>query len=145
MLAKAFGPNSIAHHIEVTDWEGALNKAVALLEADRRVTTEYLEEVLVANQKLGPYFVVAPGIAIAHAAPGVGVLETGMALLRLEEPVVSGSNNDPVRLVFAFCAVDSDSHVELLASFAQVMSAEGNMNRLLNEPSLTVIRNLLTA
>ena len=145
MLAQAFGPNSIAHHLEATDWEGAISKAVALLEADLRVTSEYLAEVLALNQKLGPYFVVAPGIAIAHAAPGIGVLETGMALLRLEEPVVSGSNNDPVRLVFAFCAVDSDSHVELLASFAQVMSAKGNMNRLLNEPNLTVIRNLLTA
>lgn len=145
MLAKAFGPNSIAHHIEVTDWEGALSKAVALLEADLRVNSEYLEAVLVANQKLGPYFVVAPGIAIAHAAPGLGVLETGMALLRLEEPVISGSNNDPVRLVFAFCAVDSDSHVELLASFARVMTTQSNMNRLLNEPNLTIIRNLLTA
>jgi mannitol/fructose-specific phosphotransferase system IIA component (Ntr-type) len=50
-----------------------------------------------------------------------------------------------VRLVFALCAVDSDSHIELLASFAQVMSAEGNMNRLLNESNLTSIRNLLTA
>jgi PTS system ascorbate-specific IIA component len=145
VLAQAFGPNSIAHHLEVTDWEGAISGAVALLEADLRVTSEYLAEVLAMNQKLGPYFVVAPGIAIAHAAPGIGVLETGMALLRLEEPVVSGSNNDPVRLVFAFCAVDSDSHIELLASFAQVMSAEGNMNRLLNEPDLTIIRNLLTA
>lgn len=145
MLAKAFGPNSIAHHTEVTDWEGALSKAVALLEADLRVTSDYVEAVLVANQKLGPYFVVAPGIAIAHAAPGVGVLETGMALLRLEEPVVSGSNNDPVRLVFAFCAVDSDSHIELLAGFAHVMTTEGNVNKLLNEPNLTSIRNLLTA
>jgi PTS system ascorbate-specific IIA component len=145
VLAQAFGPNSIAHHLEATDWEGALSKAVALLEADLRVTSEYLAEVLASNQKLGPYFVVAPGIAIAHAAPGVGVLETGMALLRLEEPVVSGSNNDPVRLVFAFCAVDADSHIDLLASFALVMSAEGNMNRLLNEPDLAIIRNLLTA
>ena len=145
MLAQAFGPNSIAHHLEVTDWVGALSKAVALLEADLKVTSEYLAEVLASNQKLGPYFVVAPGIAIAHAAPGVGVLETGMALLRLEQPVVSGSNNDPVRLVFAFCAVDSDSHIELLAGFAKVMSAEGNVNRLLNEPNLTDIRNLLTA
>ena len=145
MLAQAFGPNSIAHHEEVTDWEGALRKAVALLESDQRVTSEYLVEVLALNQKLGPYFVVAPGIAIAHAGPGVGVLETGMALLRLAEPVVSGSNNDPVRLVFAFCAVDSDSHVELLGSFAQVMSAEGNVNKLLNEADLTNIRNLLTA
>lgn len=145
MLAQAFGPNSIAHHIEVTDWEGALTKTVALLETDLRVTPEYLGEVLAANQKLGPYFVIAPGIAIAHAAPGVGVLETGMALLRLEQPVISGSNNDPVRLVFAFCSVDADSHVELLASFASVMTAEGNVNRLLNEPDLSVIRNLLTA
>ena len=145
MLAKAFGPNAIAHHSEVTDWEGALSKAVALLEADLRVTSDYLEAVLVANQKLGPYFVVAPGIAIAHAAPGVGVLETGMALLRLEKPVVSGSNNDPVRLVFAFCAVDSDSHIELLAGFAHVMTTAGNVNKLLNEPNLTSIRNLLTA
>ena len=145
MLAQAFGPNSIAHHIEVTDWEGALTKAVALLETDLRVTSEYLGEVLAANQKLGPYFVIAPGIAIAHAAPGVGVLETGMALLRLEQPVISGSNNVPVRLVFAFCSVDADSHVELLASFASVMTAEGNVNRLLNEPDLSVIRNLLTA
>jgi len=145
VLAQAFGPNSIAHHLEVTDWVGALSRAVALLEADLKVTSEYLAEVLASNQKLGPYFVVAPGIAIAHAAPGVGVLETGMALLRLEQPVVSGSNNDPVRLVFAFCAIDSDSHIELLAGFAQVMSAEGNVNRLLNEPNLTDIRNLLTA
>lgn len=145
MLAQAFGPNSIAHHFEVTDWESALTKAVALLESDLRVTSEYLGEVLAANQKLGPYFVIAPGIAIAHAAPGASVLETGMALLRLEQPVVSGSNNDPVRLVFAFCSVDADSHVELLASFATVMTAEGNVNRLLNEPDLSVVRNLLTA
>ncbi len=145
MLAQAFGPNSIAHHFEVTDWEGALTQAVALLEADLRVTSEYLVEVLAANQKLGPYFVIAPGIAIAHAAPGVGVLETGMALLRLEQPVVSGSNNDPVRLVFAFCSVDADSHVELLASFARVMTSEGKISSLLNEPNLSVVRNLLTA
>jgi PTS system ascorbate-specific IIA component len=72
-------------------------------------------------------------------------LETGMALLRLDKPVVSGSNNDPVKLVFAFCATDVDGHVELLASFARVMTSEENMNKLLNEPDLTIIRNLLTA
>ena len=145
MLAQAFGPNSIAHHNSVTNWVDAIGKAVALLQADRRVTAGYLDEVLAANQKIGPYFVIAPGIAIAHAAPSPAVLETGMALLRLEEPVHSGSANDPVRLVFAFCAVDSDSHVELLASFAQVMSTAGNVNILLTEPDLSLVRNLFTA
>lgn len=145
MLAQAFGPNSIAHHNSAMGWEDAISKAVALLHADLRVTAGYIDEVLAANKKLGPYFVVAPGIAIAHAAPSPSVLETGMALLRLEEPVHSGSSNDPVHLVFAFCAVDADSHVELLASFAQVMSTAGNVNVLLTEPDLGLVRNLLTA
>ncbi len=145
MLAQAFGPNSISHRFENTDWEGAITHAVALLESDKRVTASYLARVLEANQKHGPYFVVAPGIAIAHATPGDDVRETGMALLRLESAVVSGSNNDPVKLVFAFCAVDGTSHISLLSRFAEVMSNAGNVNSLLNEPNLTIVRNLLTA
>ena len=145
MLTQAFGPNSIEHHLSATGWEDAISKAVALLQADLRVTAGYVDQVLAANRKLGPYFVIAPGIAIVHAAPSASVLETGMALLRLEEPVHSGSPNDPVHLVFAFCAVDSDSHVELLGSFAHVMSTAGNVNVLLTEPNLGLVRNLLTA
>ncbi len=145
MLAQAFGPNSISHRFENTDWEGAITHAVALLEADERVTASYLARVLEANQKHGPYFVVAPGIAIAHASPGADVRETGMALLRLESAVVSGSNNDPVKLVFAVCAVAGTSHISLLSRFAEVMSNAGNVNSLLNEPNLTIVRNLLTA
>lgn len=145
MLAQVFGPNSISHRSETTNWLGAIAQAVALLEADQKVTASYIDRVLEANQKHGPYFVVAPGIAIAHAAPGDDVLQTGMALLRLETPVFSGSNNDPVKLVFAFCAVDGTSHIELLSRFAEVMSGAGNVNSLLNEPNLTIVRNLLTA
>ena len=145
MLAQAFGPNSISHHLAETDWEGAISAAVSLLELDQRVSSNYLTRVLEANQKHGPYFVVAPGIAIAHASPGEDVLETGMALLRLENSVVSGSANDPVSLLFAFCAVDSTSHISLLSQFAQVMSNAGNVNSLLIESNLTIVRNLLTA
>lgn len=145
MLAQAFGPNSISHHLAATDWEGAISAAVSLLELDQRVSSSYLSRVLEANQKHGPYFVVAPGIAIAHAAPGDDVLETGMALLRLENPVVSGSANDPVSLLFAFCAVDSTNHIALLSQFAEVMSNAGNVNSLLIETNLTIVRNLLTA
>jgi mannitol/fructose-specific phosphotransferase system IIA component (Ntr-type) len=58
--------------------------------------------------------------------------------------VVSGSANDPVSLLFAFCAVDSTSHISLLSQFAQVMSNAGNVNSLLIESNLTIVRNLLT-
>jgi PTS system ascorbate-specific IIA component len=91
---------------------------------------------------LGPYFVIAPGIALAHAAPSRACLETGFALLRLDQPVFSGSSNDPVRLLFAFCAVDSSSHIELLGEFSRTMSEPEKVNLLLNASDVTQIRNL---
>ena len=42
MLAAAFGPNSIEHWPVTTDWEAAIATAISLLEADQRVTSDYL-------------------------------------------------------------------------------------------------------
>lgn len=143
MLANAFGPQSIKITSDRLNWQDALARAIALLEADGRVHHSYLTEVLSANQQLGPYFVIAPQIAIAHAAPSESVLETGFALLKLQSPVASGSLNDPVSLLFAFSAVDSDSHLSLLAQFAQVMSTPGKVNLLLNESDPEALRKHL--
>ena len=143
MLAKAFGPNSISLTREQLSFEEAVDRAVDLLELDNRVTPDYRLEVQKALANLGPYFVVAPGIALAHAAPSEAVLEIGFALLRLEVGAVSGSINDPVRLVFAFCTPTPDDHIELLGEFANFVSEPGNVNLVLNASAESVIRSLL--
>ena len=143
MLASAFGPSSIAVTSERLTWQSALSRAVGLLELDGRVQAGYLADVLGANERLGPYFVIAPQIAIAHAAPSENVIETGFALLKLESPVASGSANDPVRLLFAFSAKDAQSHLELLGQFARVMSEPGKVNLLLNDSNPAALREHL--
>lgn len=144
MLADSFGPNSLAISNQQLSWSEALARVTSLLVLDHRATDGYVAEVLASNEKLGPYFVVAPGIAIAHAGPSSSVLKTGFALLRLDAPVTSGSINDPVRLLFAFCAVDAQSHLELLAQFASVMSEPGKVNLLLNAVDSDAIRRYLS-
>jgi PTS system ascorbate-specific IIA component len=53
-------------------------------------------------QELGPYAVIAPGIALLHARPDDGVLAPCLALITLSRAVEFGSEqNDPVDLVFA--------------------------------------------
>ena len=42
----------------------------------------------------GPYIVVAPGFALAHARPDSSVLWTGMSWIRLDEPVAFGVRCD---------------------------------------------------
>lgn len=145
MLRSAFGANSIAIAHERIDWVGAVTQAVELLQLDNRVGIAYLDEVLAANQELGPYFVVAPGIAIVHSKPSSSVNEIGFALLRLNHSVASGSHNDPVSLVFAFCATDAASHLELLAEFAILLSSEGNVNLLLNASALSELRDVINS
>lgn len=143
MLGKAFGPNSIALTSEQLSFQEAVEKAVGLLELDNRVSSSYRLEVLASLEKLGPYFVVAPGIALAHAAPSESVREIGFSLLHLGEGVRSGSTNDPVRLLFAFCTPNPDDHIELLGEFANFVSKPGKVNLLLNASAESVIRSLL--
>ena len=91
----------------------------------------------------GPYFVIAPGIALAHAKPSEVVLSTGLSLVTLADPVVFGhESNDPVRLVIGLCAVDHDSHIEMLAELSALLSDEATVNSLLNAVDTEHIRNL---
>lgn len=142
-LSDAFGQHSIAIQAEQLSFSEALEQAVDLLVQDQRVTQDYKGQVMANLEELGPYFVVAPGIALAHARPSEAVLETGFSLLKLDRGVESGSANDPVRLLFAFCAVDADSHIELLGEFAEMISAPGKVKSLLNSSAIGVIRALL--
>lgn len=142
-LASAFGPNSISLHSQAKSFHEAVTFAVGNLIADQAVTPDYLVDVIANLESLGPYFVVAPGIAIAHAKPSEFVFRNAWALAKFDQGVTSGSHNDPVQLVFAFCATDSSSHLELLAEFANWMATPGLVNSLQNASAESVIRNLL--
>ena len=74
-------------------------------------------------EELGPYIVIAPGIAMPHSRPEDGVLKPCVALMTLSTPVNFGNEeNDPVRLVFSFGAPDKEQHVEALRELATVFS-----------------------
>ncbi len=54
-----------------------------------------------------------------HARPEAGALEVGFSAITLAKPVAFGNpDNDPVRLVIAFCAPNHDAHIQSLAQLA---------------------------
>ena len=143
-LSSAFAPNSIAVGVVVDSREAAIVAVGGLLEASGRTTTGYKGEMLAVLDELGPYFVIAPGIAIAHARPSESVLSAGLSLAVLAKPVEFGSDhNDPVRLVFGLCAKDHDGHIEVLAGLAEVLSDDSQINFLLNAPDASRIHDFL--
>lgn len=145
-LSSAFAPNSIAVGVVVDSREAAIVAVGGLLEASGRTTTGYAGEMLAVLDELGPYFVIAPGIAIAHARPSESVLSAGLSLAVLAEPVEFGSDhNDPVRLVFGLCAKDHDGHIEVLAGLAEVLSDDSQVKFLLNAPDASRIHEYLAS
>ena len=106
------------------DWREAVRMACAPLVEAHAITSEYPKRCVAMIDEHGPYIVLAPGIALAHARPEDGVRQLGIAAVTLEEPVAFGHpDNDPVDVVFAFGSPDADQHVGLLSSLAEHLLA----------------------
>ena len=143
-LQEALADSAIALRFEAADRSAAIAKSGELLVASGRTTEDYTAEMLKAVEDHGPYIVIAPGIALAHGRPSVNVLDTGISLVTLAEPVVFGhSSNDPVRLVIGLAAFDHDSHLGLMRELAFALSSPAAVNSLLNAVQTEQVRAAL--
>ena len=145
-LVEAFAPGSVAANVAAANWREATRAAGDLLAASGRSTKQYTEDILNMLEELGPYQVIAPGIALVHARPSEAVLTTGLSLAVLAKPVEFGNRaNDPVRLVFGLAAQHHDSHIEVLAEIANKLSNEIFVKSVLTINSEADFRSLLSA
>ena len=145
LLASSFGPDSLAIVETLADRTEAIRLSGQLLERSGRVGPEYVSSMLDAVEKFGPYIVIAPGIALAHGKSEDGVIQTGLSLFVIREPIVFGHElNDPVSLVVGLAARDHDSHIELMGELAEFLGDEAKVNSLLQVSDLSQLRNLLS-
>lgn len=122
LLGELISHDAIALDERVSDWEEAIRASGRLLEATGVAGPEYTQAMVDSVHEHGPYIVVAPGFAFAHARPSEAVHRTGMAWVRLAAPVEFGHrSNDPVSLVVALAATDSSTHQQAMASLAGII------------------------
>jgi DNA-binding GntR family transcriptional regulator/mannitol/fructose-specific phosphotransferase system IIA component (Ntr-type) len=135
----------ISINFQADDWMGAVLQAGHLLFSTGAAEEHYGQAMVNTANRLGPYFVVAPGIAVAHALPSEGVLKPALSMLTLNPPLPFGhSENDPVRLLIAIAAVDTSQHVEALKEIADVLSDPVRQKALMAAESPQEAFNILT-
>jgi len=121
-ITQLISPDAIVVDERVSDWEEAVRVSGRLLEATGVTDPAYTQAMVDSVHENGPYIVVAPGFAFAHARPCEAVHRSGMSWVRLAEPVEFGhKSNDPVTLVVAMAATDSSSHQQAMASLARLI------------------------
>ena len=135
---------AISIRAPATDWREAIRWAGRTLVASGATTDAYTDEMIATVESLGPYIVIAPGIALAHARPSPAVLHTGFSVVTLAQPVEFGhSANDPVRLVIGLAAPDADGHVEALATLADFLADDARRAALLAADDVVKVRTLI--
>lgn len=107
---------------EKMDADTALRVIGRILVESKSVKPEYVENMIASYKEFGPYFVIAPGVAIAHAKPDESVIRDDIALMICHHPVVFNSHNDPVSMLFGLCATGSHQHMEVLMQVANLLS-----------------------
>lgn len=118
--------------VKAETWQQAVTAAGQILVDQGSITSEYIENMIGAVNELGPYMVLMPHFALAHAAPCAAVLRDDMSLIILDEPVVFGSPNDPVKVILCLACIDKESHMNALTRVAEAMMDESVFNALMS-------------
>ncbi|UEJ81557.1 PTS sugar transporter subunit IIA [Brachybacterium halotolerans subsp. kimchii] len=118
--------SGIALDVVAPDWRSAIREAGDLLVREGVAGGAYTESMVRTVEEHGPYIVITPGFALAHARPDDSVARTGMSFVRLAEPVAFGhESNDPVTIVMALAAADDSAHQQALAALAGALADPG--------------------
>lgn len=130
-MESVLSPSHIRLKTKAKDWQHAVTLAGELLEANGCVEPRYIQATVDAVRMLGPYIVLAPGIAVPHARPEDGALKTGLSLVTLETPVCFGSEeNDPVDLVVGLSSVDGKTHIKMFKRICNFLGNDENLEKL---------------
>ncbi|MBN1498840.1 MAG: PTS sugar transporter subunit IIA [Spirochaetes bacterium] len=116
-----FEYNTISLQAEANSWQSAVKLGTDLLVEAGTVEPRYYDAIIESTLKLGPYYILAPGMAMPHARPEGGVIRTGYSLVTLKTPVAFGDvDNDPIDILITMAAKDTETQNK--SAIVQVVS-----------------------
>ena len=130
-LRDYVAPETTALGQRAENWESAVRQAGKLLEMSGAINSAYTQAMVDMVKQLGPYIVVMPGVALAHARPEGNVLRDSIAVVTYPEGVRFGNDsNDPVYVVFAIAARTDGDHLTVFQALAKFIAEEENIVRM---------------
>ena len=95
-------------------------------------------------EEFGPYIVMAPHMALAHARPEDGVNELGFSVSIFKNPVSFGDEDEQqVSVIFCLSAVDSYSHLNIMKSLVNLIRSTDKIERLSRANNKEEVKKIL--
>lgn len=137
--------NNIQVVESVESWEKAIELASKPLLEKNKIEERYIESMINNINKLGPYVVLMPRIAMPHSRPESGVIESCMSLLKINSGVSFSSDKtkEKINIVFILGAKDNSSHIELITQLTELLEDEKKIEKIIMAEDESKILNLL--
>ncbi len=103
------------------DWKEAILQSGNLLVSNRKVTSEYVKEMIELVEKHGPYIVIEEGIAMPHAGISENVLETGISLLVVKERVALPEGRN-ANIFLSFAAKNKNDNIYIMNDLFELIT-----------------------
>lgn len=136
--------NSISLQQKASTWEEAIKLSTDLLVSSGAIEERYYTDIINNTHKYGPYYVIAPEVAMPHARPESGVIKNSFSLVTLKEPVCFGEEVGDVSILITLAAVSADDHNEFgIVQVANLFEDEENIEKIKNATTNEEILNLI--
>ena len=103
------------------DWKEAILQSGNLLVSNKKVTSEYVKEMIELVEKHGPYIVIEEGIAMPHAGISENVLETGISLLVVKEKVALPEGRN-ANIFLSFAAKNKNDNIDIMNDLFELIT-----------------------
>ncbi|HCD7576686.1 TPA: PTS mannitol transporter subunit IIA [Escherichia coli] len=145
-LIDYFPKSSISVIHSTKDWQEAINFSMASLLAKNYISENYIQAIKDSTISNGPYYILAPGVAMPHARPECGALKTGMSLTLLKQGVYFPGNDEPIKLLIGLSAADADadSHIGAIQALSELLCEEEILEQLLTASSEKQLADIIS-
>ena len=134
-LIDYFPESSISVIHSTKDWQEAIDFSMASLLDKNYISENYIQSIKDSTISNGPYYILAPGVAMPHARPECGALKTGMSLTLLKQGVYFPGNDEPIKLLIGLSAADANSYIGTIQALSELLCEEEILEQLLTASS----------
>lgn len=132
MISQLLGLDRVKIVQSVVDWQESIHIAAAPLLSDESISSQYVDSIFNSTAELGPYYVLAPQVAMPHARPKEGANRNALSLLIVKDGVnFHSEENDPVHLVLLLAAQGSNEHIQIITSISDFFCNEDDLEKVI--------------
>ncbi|MEY0544163.1 PTS sugar transporter subunit IIA [Providencia rettgeri] len=144
MLTTLLTPNVIQVVDSANNWQEAIKIACNPLINNKFIEPRYIDAIIQSHEKIGPYYVLGPGIAMPHARPEDGVNQLSLGLTVIKQGVEFGSDgNDPIKLLIVLAATNSNSHIGAIAKLAELFDNQDDVDNIMQSENVDDILKII--